>query len=342
MDKLNQYVWLLAVVLIGGGAWLLAHIRMRREKLVSDALCKRFGCKALPIHFFSGIRLGFDNPGWGGCMVIQGVGTMGVGHIGSSRFRQVSVTMTVLTKSACPPILLHTRGGDWFQRLHAASFPTEAVPLGDSRFQAAFEARADSHTFAETAFPARARALAAGIADVAGMMPPSDTTHALVELFVEMLQTEDDKREKGERASHEFSVQHWGTSLLVKAQAPNRRFFATDTSLLSQVPQFVELVSAVVVAASRLQHELGVDICRACADPRLAPPTQVCERCGARYHRDCVSVLSGSGSCPMWGCSDTKEQLLMISERHARRSALDFLKQVLGLPRRESFEAPKK
>jgi hypothetical protein len=342
MDKYNHYTWIIAVTVIFGGWWLLARRRMRREAIASDALCNRFGCKALPIHVVSGIRLVFDQPTWGGCLVIMGVGSSGVGAIGSTRLRRVSVTMSALTKSACPPILLRTRGSGWKRRMSAAAFPTSAVRLGDSRFQSAFETHADSLTLAETAFPPRVQALAAGIADVAGLMPAPDMTHALVDLFVEMLQTEDDKREKGDKSSDEVSVEHWGTSLVVTVRAPNRRFFSTDKSVLDQVPQFVEMVTAVVVATARLQRELDTDSCRACADPRREPPARVCKRCGARYHDACLSLLSRSASCPVWGCGDTKEQLLTLCERYARRSWFDFWKQALGLPRRESFEAPKK
>jgi hypothetical protein len=167
-------------------------------------------------------------------------------------------------------------------------------------------------------------------------------THALVDLFVEMLQSDEDKRQRGYRSSDEVSVERWGTSLVVTARAPNRQFFSTEKSVLDQVPELIGMVTAVVASTARLQRELDSDSCRACADPRREPPTRVCKRCGAMYHDACLSLLSESASCPVWGCGDTKEQLLTLCERYARRSWLDFWKQALGWPRRERFGTPTK
>jgi hypothetical protein len=226
--------------------------------------------------------------------------------------------------------------------VNAAAFPSSTVDIGEPRFQSAFAAHADSLTIAETAFPPRVQSLAAGIADVAGLMPAPDMTHAIVNLFVEMLESDKDKRQKGDRSSDEVSVQRWGTSLMVTVRAPNRQFFSTEKSVLDQVPEFIGMVTAVVASTARLQREIDSDACRACADPRREPPTRACKRCGAQYHDACLSLLSGSASCPVWGCGDTKEQLLTLCERYARRSWFDFVKQALGLPRRESFDAPTK
>ncbi|WP_437931704.1 hypothetical protein WMF37_21415 [Sorangium sp. So ce291] len=298
-------------------AYTLNALRRQREaKQLSDALCRRLACKALPVRLWSGsARLILERPRFYGVMQISPGG-----HRASFQG---------LTRHAYPVVGLISPG---VESALLRLGPVPRVSLSDSSFQQHFEVYAQSEAVAETAFPAALRAAIERFVTTLGWKPESLPLKAIEAAVVELLESESERRKRVARPKNSLQLGGGGNCFWLDMSSETR--LAPDF-----VPQVVALIDAFAAATSRLEHVFHRDTCRFCCDLKDQTPKRSCERCGARYHEECFRFLR---RCPVWGCGDALEQIQAHCAAHAWQGPMDLYRWwLLHAPRRELPEAPK-